>query len=130
MRGSRRRAPGPSRRTFLKAAAAITAGTAMTQRQMWAQGPRVGAAAGSPSFPKIDRRFMITADQALEWHVFKSQCGPTYAGSVGWKRYTDFLIAKLPEYGGVDLEYVEIPYDHFIVDDWPDPRTHRYASGK
>ena len=72
---------------------------------------------------------MITPDQAWEWNAFKSQTGPTYAGSTGWKRFTDFLIAKLPEFGAVDLDYVEIPYDHYIVDDWPDPRTHRHDSG-
>ena len=61
--------------------------------------------------------------------MFKSKCGPTYAGSTGWKRYTDFLIAKMQEFGAVDLDYVEIPYDHYIVDDWPDRRTHVHDSG-
>ncbi len=72
---------------------------------------------------------MITPDQAWDWNVFKSQGGPTYAGSAGWKRYTDFLISKMPEFGAVDLDYVEIPYDHYIVDDWPDRRTHMHDSG-
>ena len=61
--------------------------------------------------------------------MFKAQGGPTYAGSAGWKRYTDFLIAKMPEFGAVDLDFVEIPYDHYIVDDWPDRRTHIHDSG-
>ena len=72
---------------------------------------------------------MITPDQAWGWASFKSEGGPTYAGGVGWKRYTDFLISKMPEFGAVDLDYVEIPYDHYIVDDWPDRRTHIYDSG-
>ena len=72
---------------------------------------------------------MITPKQALDWHVFKGQGGPTYAGGAGWKRYTDFLISKMPELGAVDLDYVEIPYDHYIVDDWPDRRTHMHDSG-
>ena len=55
--------------------------------------------------------------------------GPTYAGSAGWKRFTDFLISKMQEFGAVDLDYVEIPYDHYIVDDWPDRRTHIHDSG-
>ena len=71
---------------------------------------------------------MLTPEQALDWNVFKAECGPTYAGSVGWKRFTDFLISKMPEFGAVDLDYVEIPYDHYIVDDWPDRRTHMYDS--
>jgi hypothetical protein len=73
---------------------------------------------------------MITPDQAWEWNVFKSQGGPTYAGSTGWKRYTDFLTAKMQEFGAVDLDYVDIPYDHYIVDDWPDRRTHTHDSGR
>ena len=72
---------------------------------------------------------MITPEEAWDWHVFKSECGPTYAGSAGWKRFTDFLISRMQEFGTVDLDYVEIPYDHYIVDDWPDRRTHIYDSG-
>ena len=104
------------RRTFLKAAAGVAAGTML--------GRRAGAA-----FPKIDPRFMITPDVAWEWNVFKSKGGPTYAGGAGWKRYTDFLISKMQEFGAVDFDYVEIPYDHYIVDDWPDRRTHHHDSG-
>jgi hypothetical protein len=57
---------------------------------------------------------MMTPDQAWDWHVFKSQGGPTDAGSAGWKRFTDFLISKMRGFGAVDLDYVEIPYDHYI----------------
>src|SRR5262245_56653960 len=94
---------GSSRRTFLKAAAGLTAGTALGSR-LWAQGRAAAApaAAGAAStFSGIHRPFLITPRQALDWHLFKSQCGPTYAGSAGWKRFTDFLIAKLPECGAV-----------------------------
>jgi hypothetical protein len=72
---------------------------------------------------------MITPEQAWDWNLFKSGCGPTYAGSVGWKRFTDFLISKIQEFGAVDLDFVEIPYDHYVVEDWPDRRTHLYDSG-
>src|SRR5712691_8519313 len=129
MNASRKWPAGPSRRTFLKAAAGITAGTVLARQPLSAQ--RTGAAAAARSavaFPKIDSPFMITPDQAWDWHVFKSQGGPTYAGSTGWKRYTDFLISKMPELGAVDLDFVEIPYDHYVVDDWPDRRTHLYDS--
>jgi hypothetical protein len=72
---------------------------------------------------------MITPDEAWDWNLFKSGGGPTYAGSVGWKRFTDFLISKIQEFGAVDLDFVEIPYDHYVVEDWPDRRTHLYDSG-
>jgi len=113
------------RRTFLKAAAGVTAGTVLTRGPAWAQSARSAAA----DFPKIHAPFLMTPDRAWEWNVFKSRGGPTYAGSAGWKRYTDFLIAKMQEFGAVDLDYVEIPYDHYIVDDWPDRRTHLPDSG-
>ena len=107
-----------SRRSFLKAAAGVTAGAALARPQLFA-----------PAFTKISSQFMITPEQALNWNMFKAQGGPTYAGSAGWKRFTGFLISKMPEFGAVDLDYVEIPYDHYIVDDWPDHRTHMHDSG-
>jgi hypothetical protein len=113
------------RRTFLKAAASVSAGTVLTLGTQWAQSGRADAT----TFPKINPQFMITPDQAWDWNVFKSRGGPTYAGSAGWKRYTDFLISKMQEFGAVDFDYVEIPYDHYIVDDWPDRRTHLHDSG-
>ena len=108
---------GTGRRTFLKAAAGVAAGTVLGRR------------ASAAAFPKIDSRFMIAPDVAWEWNVFKSEGGPTYAGGAGWKRYTDFLIAKMQEFGAVDFDTVEIPYDHYVVEDWPDRRTHHHDSG-
>jgi hypothetical protein len=122
-----------TRRNFLKAAAGVTAGTALTRQSVWAQSSRSGAgAAAQPgaAFPKIDSRRMITPDQAWEWNAFKAEGGPTYAGSAGWKRFTDFLVSKMPEFGAVDLDSVEIPYDHYIVEDWPDRGTHLSDSGR
>jgi hypothetical protein len=132
MSKTRKWAAGASRRRFLKGAAGVTAGTVLSRRPLWAQSGRaVAAAATQPdlTFPKIDPQLMITPDQAWDWNLFKAQGGPTYAGSAGWKRYTDFLVAKMQELGAVDLDYVEIPYDHYIVDDWPDRRTHMHESG-
>src|SRR5258705_3726745 len=117
----------PSRRSFLKTAAGASAGAVLMRDPAWAQGAAAAKAAAS-GFPKIHQPYMITPKQALDWHVFKAQCGPTYAGSTGWKRCTDFLISKMPELGAVDLDYVDIPYDHYIVEDWPDRRTHLHAS--
>ena len=120
------------RRTFLKASAAVTAGTVLSRRSLWGQSRVAPASTAGPhaSFPPINRQLLITPEQAWEWHAFKNQCGPTYAGSTGWKRFTEFLASKMPEFGAVDLDYVEIPYDHYIVDDWPDRRTHMHGFGK
>jgi hypothetical protein len=112
------------RRTFLKTAAGVAAGTVLSRGTSWGESRE-----SSALFPKSHPQFMITPKQAWEWNMFKSEGGPTYAGSIGWKRYMDFLISKMQEFGAIDLDYVDIPYDHYIVDDWPDPRTHVYASG-
>src|SRR5215470_1222775 len=96
---------GSSRRTFLKTAAGLAAGTVLAQRSPWAQSNLVNTDAGNSrsALLQIDQRFMITPDQALDWALFKSRGGPTYAGGTGWKRYTDFLIAKMPEFGAIDF---------------------------
>ncbi len=117
----------PSRRKFLKTAGA-SAAAVLVRSSSWAQGTPTHVAPRGFS-AQINPHFMITPDLAWQWAAFKSQGGPTYAGGAGWKRYTDFLISKMPEFGAVDLDYVEIPYDHYIVDDWPDRRTHIYNSG-
>jgi hypothetical protein len=126
-----RRQAGSSRRNFLKATAGIAAGSVLTGRPGWAQGTRLGATAaqGDLALTRIDPKLLITPDQAWDWNMLKAQGGPTYAGSVGWKRYTDFLIAKMQEFGATDLDFIDIPYDHYIVDDWPDRRTHIHDSG-
>ena len=108
---------GASRRAFIGG----TAGAILAPGALRAQGLAGG-------FHRIDPRLMIAPELAWDWNMFKAQGGPTYAGSAGWKRYTDFLVNKMGEFGAVDLDHVDIPYDHYIVDDWPDRRTHLHAS--
>ena len=124
MKESRKWTASSPRRSFLKAAGSVTAATMLTRGTGWAQS-RTRAA----TFPKVHPPFTITPEQAWDWNLFKSRGGPTYAGSAGWKRFTDFLISKIQEFGAVDLDFVEIPYDHYVVEDWPDRRTHLYDSG-
>jgi hypothetical protein len=74
-------------------------------KALWAQGSAV-AGQPDPAFSRINPQHMITPDQAWDWNMFKAQGGPTYAGSAGWKRFTDFLISKVQEFGAVDLDYI------------------------
>jgi hypothetical protein len=46
-----------------------------------------------------------------------TRTNPTHAG---WKHYGDSLMDKVQEFGAVDLDHVDIPYDRYIVEDWPD----------
>jgi hypothetical protein len=132
MSDTRKWTTGSSRRKFLEAAAGVTAGTVLGRRPLAAQSGRAGEAAAArsdPTLSRIDPALMITPEQAWDWNLFKAQGGPTYAGSTGWRRFADFLVSKMQEFGAVDLDYIEIPYDHYIVDDWPDRRTHIHDSG-
>ena len=98
-----------NRRTFLKTAGAA-AGTVLMRDSLWAQSPAAEGVslARAGAFPKINPKFMMTPDQAWEWNAFKSQGGPTYAGGAGWKRFTEFLIAKMPELGAVTPPRIRI----------------------
>lgn len=116
-----------SRRDFLKSAG-LTASAALVREPLWGQG-KSATGAVDPALTQVKPQLMMTPQEILDWITFKSKGGPTYAGGTGWKRYTEFLISKMPEFGAVDLDYVEIPYDHYIVEDWPDRRTHIYNSG-
>src|SRR6202051_3153353 len=121
-----------SRRNFLKAAAGAAASTVLIRERLRGHGKPVDAAVTdhrNVAFPQINEQFLITPDQAWDWASFKSKGGPTYAGSTGWKRFADFLVSKMQEFGAVDLDYIEIPYDHYIVDDWPDRHTHIHDAG-
>lgn len=108
--------------TALAIAAAMALGTASA-------GTARDAAQPSSDLTRINPAYMITAKDALSWARFKAEGGPTYAGSPGGIRYKNFLVSTMQELGAVDLDYVDIPYDHYIVNDWPDPKTHIYGSG-
>ena len=71
----KRRDARHSRRNFLKTAAGVSAGAMLMRDPLWAQNAPGGKAAASASL-KIHQPYMITPKQALDWHVFKAECGP------------------------------------------------------
>ena len=84
---------------------------------------------GSPLLTNINKAFMITPEQALQWAIFKSQIGPTYTGSPGGNRWLNFIETTMQEFGAEDLFIQDLPYDFYTVNDWPNPETHVYGSG-
>ena len=84
----------------------------------------------NPALTHIKKHFMITKKEALDWARFKSEGGPNYAGSPSGVRFANFIIAQAQELGLVDLDYVDIPYQRYVVNDWPDRATHTFGSGK
>ena len=77
----------------------------------------------------INPRFMISPKEALDWAKFKSKIGPTYGGSPGSQKWLNFISTTMQEFGAVDLFYQDMPYSRYVVNDWPDPKTHIYGSG-
>jgi len=92
----------------------------------------IAQAAGgeNPALTHIKKQFMLTKKEALDWARFKSEGGPTYAGSPSGVRFANFIIAQAQELGLVDLDFVDIPYQRYVVNDWPDRATHTFGSGK
>lgn len=130
-RSDRHRRTNASRRNFLKTAAGVAAGTFVTRTPLGAQSAGTTGMGRAGELARINPTLMITPALALEWNMFKArQCGPTYAGSVGWKTLTAYLLERMPKMGAVDFDFIEMPYDHYIVEDWPDKATHLYDSGK
>src|SRR5690349_3415742 len=83
-----------------------------------------------PALTHIKKQFMLCKKEALDWARFKSDGGPTYAGSPSGMRFANFIIAQAQELGLVDLDFVDIPYQRYVVNDWPDRGTHTFGSGK
>ena len=87
------------------------------------------ADAVNPAVTRVNSAFMISPEVALAWNTFKSEGGPTYAGSPAGVRFANFLISTSQALGLVDLDYVDIPYLRYVVNDWPDRNTHIYGTG-
>jgi hypothetical protein len=69
---------------------------------------------------KINEDFMIKADEFYNWHRYKDEGGPTYSGSLSWRRYMSFIETKLIKHGAVDLTKNSWVYDRWYTSDWPD----------
>ena len=69
---------------------------------------------------QINPHFVVTPEEAHQWHVLKDEGGPTYAGGESWRAFLEFSEEKLREYGVVDLERNPWTYDRWHTSDWPD----------
>jgi hypothetical protein len=68
----------------------------------------------------INPKFVISPEEALQWHEYKDKAGPTYSGNSSWKSYLAFLEEKLKKYGVVDMTKNSWSYDRWYTSDWPD----------
>jgi hypothetical protein len=88
------------------------------------------AAGTKADLTTINSKYMITPGEALDWAAFKTQLGPTYGGTVAADEWINFIETTAQEFGLIDLVTQDMPYPHYIVNDWPDPETHVYGSGR
>ena len=61
----------------------------------------------------INSAFMITPDEAQEWHVLKDKGGPTFSGNESWRSYMAFLEMKLKNCGVVDISKNKWTYERW-----------------
>src|SRR5689334_21888608 len=72
------------------------------------------------AFERIDRKFLVTAKEAMEWHRFKDRNWPALSGNPSWQQFMGFVEDKLREYGAVDITPNAWTYDYWSTSDWPD----------
>jgi hypothetical protein len=80
------------------------------------------AAWAAPASPltTLNRDWLVSEAEALEWHRFKDAAGPALAGNASWRSLMTFLEAKLKDYGCVDVHRSAWTYDRLETSVWPD----------
>jgi hypothetical protein len=64
--------------------------------------------------------FMVSADEAYQWHLHKDKGGPTYSGNDSWQSYMTFIETRLQDYGVADITKNKWTYNRWFTSDWPD----------
>lgn len=77
---------------------------------------------------RINPAFMITPDEAWEWHALKDKGGPTYSGNASWRSYMGFLEQKLASFGVVGMVKNQWTYPRWSTTDWPQDANWTLAS--
>lgn len=78
-------------------------------------------ARGVSADEKPHANWLVSPDEALEWHRVKDSLGgPTFTGSESWRNFVGFVEAKLKDYGCVDFVRNSWTYDRWVTSEWPD----------
>ena len=73
-----------------------------------------------PKKASINKDFLISAEQAYDWHAYKDKGGPTFSGNESWQSYMSFIEKKLRGYGVIDIIKNKWTYNRWYTSDWPD----------
>jgi hypothetical protein len=110
--------------------------TALTRKQLL-----VGlTAAGLAAFPgesaaasrwlaRVNRRWLLSEDEAVAWHRLKDEGGPALTGNASWRHFMSFIGAKLGEYGCVDVHRSSWKFRRLETSMWPDDSKWSLALG-
>ncbi len=92
------------------------------------------SAAAEPQSPeasleRVCQPFLLTSEQATDWHRTKDRFGPTFSGSPGWRQYLEFVERELRRRGAVDITRNAWTYDRWHTSEWPDDAGWSLDSG-
>lgn len=80
---------------------------------------RTLAAVDSP-LTKINKAWVISEREALDWHKFKDSNGPALTGNESWRSFLGFLETKLRQCGCVDVHRSAWTFNRLVTSVWPD----------
>ncbi len=77
---------------------------------------------GSPSgFPgNVRDDWILSEVEAIRWHEVKDEKGPAFTGNPSWRQFVGFVEDKLREYGVVDIQRNQWPFQRWFSSEWPD----------
>lgn len=76
--------------------------------------------AAARALRRVERRWLVTEDDAIAWHRLKDAQGPALTGNASWRSFMAFLEAKLGEYGCVDVQRSPWRFRRRFSSTWPD----------
>jgi hypothetical protein len=100
----------------------------MLQRRDLLQAVGAGALAGlapaqtwaQSAMTALNKNWLVSEREALEWHRFKDSKGPALTGNDSWRSFLGFLETKLKEYGCVDVHRSAWTFNRLATSIWPD----------
>ncbi|MBN8816194.1 MAG: hypothetical protein J0J06_12190 [Sphingomonas sp.] len=81
--------------------------------------PVRAGAAGAP-LKTINRAWIVTPKEAVDWHRYKDDNGPALTGNDSWRSFLAFLETKLKAYGCVDVRRSPWTFQRLVSSVWPD----------
>lgn len=82
--------------------------------------PGGAAEAHARQLTRLERRWLVSEQEAIQWHKIKDEKGPALTGNASWRQFMAFLEQKLGEYGCVDIQKSPWTFTRLESSTWPD----------